>query len=202
MRTFHSILVSSALALLCSCAHSTGPDGQPPIPQPATSGMMIPIHVGDTWTYVQAGTGRHDIPADPYVITSVPRIVYSYPSVQGGERQCFESPTFTDGAHAWIVSYNTIMIGTISGSESLITSFLPTYPDVNTRYGYARELLCMGSERVATPAGTFACYHFRLDNGTEYWWAMGVGLVQKLVPATNDQPEERWMLESYHLAGN
>ncbi|HVZ38608.1 MAG TPA: hypothetical protein VHI13_04985 [Candidatus Kapabacteria bacterium] len=191
------ILLYFAIVLLCSCSQ---PVSQGPIRQPETSGTMLPLHTGNTWTYVEAGSGRHDIPADPYVITSVPDIVYSYPTAPGSGRQCFESETFTDGTHAWIVSYNTIMIGVLDGTESYITSFVPTHPQANTRYGFARELLCVGSEQVSTPAGSFTCYHFKLDGGADYWWATGIGLVQKLVPAASDQPAQRWMLESFHLA--
>ncbi len=78
---------------------------------------------------------------------------------------------------------------------------MPNYPDVNTRYGYARTLLRIGNERAITPAGTLNPCYFRINGGADYWRGTDVRPGREPVPAANGRPEKCRMPESHHPAG-
>jgi hypothetical protein len=215
-RSLATLLGAALAAALFLTGCNFFPTGPGLLLEPHTEGQLIPLHVGNNWHYRDLVSGSTVQPADdPWVITNVPRYMQCFAVTEAApEVPCngIKMPTYTDGVHAWTVTFDGILVGAMTRGVVLaspnrdtqdiavIRLSLPMNPVVGRTYSYDHSLTCVGIERVTVPAGTFEAYHFnQISNKRQYWWTRGVGLVQKKVFGEDERLVEHWALDSYVL---
>jgi hypothetical protein len=203
----HAMMNRSLLTLLILALAIAGcdsfPDGPGLVLEPQTTDQLIPLHTGNSWHYRELISGSTTQPDDPWVITKVPSFtrIYNVSDV-ALDIPCdgYKMDTFNDGTHAWTVTFGGLLLGRMSSDKAIMSRSLPLNPVVGRSYSFDLSLTCTGIEQVTTPAGTFNCYHFTFNGPTEqYWWAKGVGLVQKKVFGDEGRIIEQWVLDNYVL---